>query len=192
MNSSIDLLNWVQEGGTFVVMGGQGTTFDSFGFVFNGISYQANSINTASGIYPIKTLNVKSVGNVPDDVHILSYFSVDGSNVAPFIAEKRIGNGSIFYVYVDPFYQAIETAKNNWIVTDDLVAIIRNILEEGGAHFPSYRGLSRDPMAQGIGKYGTMERTIFYRGNITTNAIASGSYLMEQPIETEKCLLMII
>jgi hypothetical protein len=187
-NSSV-LLHWVQEGGKFIVIGGQGTIFDSFGFVFNRTSYQVNGISTASGIYPTKTLNVKSVGYVSDDVHILSYYSVNGSNVAPFIAEKRIGNGSVFYVYVDPIYQAIVTANNDWNVTDGLATIIKNILEEGGVQFPeSNRDLSRDPLEnRWIGKYGTYGTNDFLaEGNITTNAVASGSYLVEQPIATEK------
>ncbi len=54
-NSSV-LLDWVQEGGKFVVMGGQGTMFDSFGFVFNRTGYQVNGISTTSGILSDKNI----------------------------------------------------------------------------------------------------------------------------------------
>ena len=196
VNSS-DLLDWVRDGGTFVVMGGQGAMFNSLGLFFGGVNYHANS--TANGIsinsttYPIKTLNLKPLNyRVDADVHVLSYYSLNGSNVSPFITEKRIGNGTVFYVYVDPIYQAIETANNGWIANYELVTIVKNALEEGGIHFPeSYGGLSRDPLEnRWIGKYDTYGTNDFLaEGNITTNANVSGSYLIAQPIRAEKLFI---
>jgi hypothetical protein len=191
------LLDWVRDGGTFVVMGGQGAMFNSLGLFFGGLNYHANS--TANGIsisstnYPIKTLNLKPLSyRIDTDVNVLSYYSLNGSNVSPFITEKRIGNGTVYYVYVDPIYQAIETEKNGWIANNELVRIVRSALEEGGIHFPeSYVGLSREPLEnRWIGKYSTYGTNNFLaEGNIITNAIASGSYLIEQPIETEKLII---
>ena len=196
VNSS-DLLDWVRDGGTFVVMGGQGAMFNSLGLFFGGINYHANS--TANGIsinsttYTIKTLNLKPLSyRVDADVHVLSYYSLNGSNVCPFITEKRIGNGTIFYVYIDPIYQAIETGNNGWIANYELVTIVKNALEEGGIHFPeSYGGLSRDPLEnRWIGKYDTYGTNDFLaEGNITTIANVSGSYLIEQPIQAEKLFI---
>jgi len=191
------LLDWVRDGGTFVVMGGQGAMFDSLGLFFGGVNYHANS--TANGViinsttYPIKTLNVKPLNyRIDTDVHVLSYYSLNGSNVSPFITEKRIGNGTVFYVYVDPIIQAIETGSNGWIANSELVTIVKNALEEGGIHFPErYGGLSRDPLEnRWIGKYDTYGTNDFLaEGNITSNANVSGSYLIEQPIRAEKLLI---
>ena len=106
--------------------------------------------------YPIKTLNLKPLSyRIDTDVHVLSYYSLNGSKVSPFITEKRIGNGTVFYVYIDPIYQAIETENNGWIANYELVTIVKSALEKGGIHFPeSYVGLSRDPLEnRWIGKY---------------------------------------
>ncbi len=191
------LFDWVRGGGTFVVMGGQGEMFNSFGLFFGGVNYHANStangISTNSATYPIKTLNVKPLSyRIDSDVHVLSYYTLNGSNVSPFIAEKKIGNGTVFYVYVDPIYQAIETGNNGWIANSELVTIVKNALEEGGIHFPeSYGGLSREPLKnRWIGKYDTYGTNDFLaEGNITSNANVSGSYLIEQPIIAEKLLI---
>ena len=191
------LLDWVRDGGTFVVMGGQGEMFNSFGLFFGGVNYHANStangISTNSATYPIKTLNVKPLSyRIDSDVHVLSYYSMNGSNVSPFIAEKRIGNGTVFYVYVDPIYQAIETGNKGWIANSELVTIVKNALEEGGIHFPeSYGGLSREPLKnRWIGKYDTYGTNDFLaEGNITSNANVSGSYLIPQPIMAEKLVI---
>lgn len=191
------LLDWVRDGGTFVVMGGQGAMFNSFGLFFGGVSYHANvtanGISTNFATYPIKTLNVKPLGyRIDADVNVLSYYSLNGSNVSPFIAEKRIGNGTVFYVYVDPIYQAIETGNNGWTANSELVTIVRNALEEGGIHFPeSYGGLSREPLEnRWIGQYSTYGTSDFLaEGNITANAIASGSYIIQHPIEAEKTFI---
>jgi hypothetical protein len=191
------LLDWVHDGGTFVVMGGQGAMFNSLGLFFGGVNYHANStangINIGSTNYPIKTLNLKPLSyRIDTDINVLSYYSLNGSNVSPFITERRIGNGTVFYVYVDPIYQAIETERNGWIANNELVRIVRSALEEGGIHFPeSYVGLSREPLEnRWIGKYSTYGTNSFLaEGNITTNAIASGSYLIVQPIETEKLFI---
>ena len=191
------LLDWINGGGTFVVMGGQGEIFNSFGLFFGGVNYHANStangISTNSATYPIKTLNVKPLSyRIDNDVHVLSYYSLNGSNVSPFIAEKKIGNGTVFYVYVDPIYQAIETGNKGWIVNNELVTIVRNALEEGGIHFPeSYTGLSRDPLEnRWIGKYDTYGTNDFLaEGNVTSYSNVSGSYLIEQPIIAEKLVI---
>ncbi len=117
---------------------------------------------------------------------------MNGRNVSPFIAEKRVGNGTVFYVYVDPIYQAIETGDKDWIANNELVTIVRNALGEGGIHFPeSYTGLSRDPLEnRWIGKYGAYGTNDFLaEGNITSIATVSGSYLIPQPIMAEKLVI---
>ena len=194
---SSDLLAWVRNGGTFVVMGEQGAIFKEFGLFFGGVNYHENAtvngISTNSKTIPIKMLNVKPLGyRIDSNVHVLSYYSLNGKNVSPFIAEKKIGNGTIFYVYVDPIYQAIEKEYNGWNINSELVKIIRNTLEVGGINFPgSYGGLSREPLEnRWIGKYSTYGTTNFLaEGNITTNALVSGSYLIEQPIEAKKLII---
>ena len=191
------LLDWISGGGTFVVMGGQGEMFNSLGLFFGGVNFHANStangISNGSATYAIKTLNVKPLSyRIDSDVQVLSYYSLNGSNVSPFIAEKKIGNGSVLYIYADPIYQAIETGNNGWSANSELVTIVKNALEEGGIHFPdSYGGLSREPLKnRWIGKYDTYGTNDFLaEGNITSNANISGSYLIEQPIIAEKLLI---
>ncbi len=51
------LFDWVRGGGTFVVMGGQGEMFNSFGLFFGGTNYNANS--TANGI----SINSETLSN---------------------------------------------------------------------------------------------------------------------------------
>ena len=144
------LFDWVRGGGTFVVMGGQGEMFNSFGLFFGGVNSHANStangISTNSARYPIKALNINPLSyRIDSDVQVLSYYTMNGSNVSPFIAGKRIRNGTVFYVYVDPIYEAIETGNQGRIANSELVTIVKNALEEDGIHFPeSYGGLSKN------------------------------------------------
>jgi len=177
------LLDWVKDGGELVVLGGEGVLYESFGFEISDYK-NANEIRIGSEAYSLEVPIVKTL-KCDNDVTILSYYSLNGVNISPFVVQKRIGQGSIFYIYVDPIYDLTSTQQGGWFVATRLALMIRNSLEEAGSHLSSRSiSLARFPLEKRwMGMYVAYgENDFVAKGDITTNSTLSGLYLLQQPL----------
>ena len=186
---SAELLNWTQNGGQLIVMGDQGEIFASLGLTVSDVKSEVNGVTTESGTLDLNSTSVNSV-KTNSDVDVLGFYTSNGQNVSPFIIEKHIGNGAIFYVNVNPIYKNIQNNRIDWKSLSDIISAVKGSLDQAGVKFsePS-DNLSKEPLEnRWIGRYLTYGTQDFWaEGYITANAVVSGSnFLGGQTIMAEK------
>jgi hypothetical protein len=180
------LLDWVENGGELVIFGGEGALYELFEFEIGDYT-NATEIRIGSKSYRFEIPNFETL-NCDTDVTILSYYSFDSLNVSPFIVQKKIGQGSIFYVHVDPIYGVSNSQQISLSDTACLGLIIRDSLENAGSHLSSVTNtLSRFPLEKRwIGTYVAYgENNFVAKGDITINSTLSGLSSLQQSITAD-------
>jgi len=135
-----DVLNWVKRGGTAIILPGQSSIpYSDLASLW--IANYSSSINGIAGAnytiklpYPINFSRFLFTSS--PETKVVSWYTNNGSHIAPFILERRIENGKILFVDLLPYFEAIRCNKELFSNLHFIIGILENILEMKLERYP--------------------------------------------------------
>lgn len=114
-NFTKDLISWVNRGGVVVVLNSEG--LGDFSKILK--IQQSNTAFTASALespemnIPVTSIALYSISTNDPDVKVLANYVAEGKKSSPFALSKVIGNGSIIYMNVEPYFLTMENTGDD-------------------------------------------------------------------------------
>jgi len=180
------LINWLKDGGTIVVLGGSGVFYKLCGLQYGDYT-KANEISVGNKVYSLnETLSLRTLLTTDNSARVLSYYSLNGSQVCPLAIQKTQGKGNIIYIYTEPINNVVSARPEQ---LSYISCIIKHCLENAGICFPeSSDVLARYPLRKRwMGRYIVYgENSFIAEGNVTITSQLSGSYFLSQPLVADE------
>jgi len=175
------LIKWVEDGGTLIVFGGAGAFYNLLRLNYGDFT-NANGVSIGNETFLFnEVLHFKSLLIKDNSTRVLSYYSLNGFQMCPFIIQKIQGKGNIFYIYVDPLISYKIRIQN---LRSCILAIKKSLSNVILSLFNCPKIFKRYPIKKrwmGIFPfYG--ENQFLGEGNIVVSSQLSGSYLLYQPL----------